>query len=61
MYVQLPGDADAPELMRARLRAIDQGRMQFRERIKKKVQPKPVERLAPLVSQHVTEADEHGV
>ena len=56
MYVQLPGGADAPELMRSRLRAIDQGRTQFRQRVRKAVPPKPTERLAPLVSSNVTEA-----
>lgn len=56
MYVELPADADTPELMRSRLRAIDQGRNQFRQRVKKKVPVKPIEKLAPLVSGNITEA-----
>ena len=59
MYVRLPGDTDAPELMRSRMRAIDKGRTQFTQRVRKTVQPKP-QGLAPLVSERVTEADEHG-
>ena len=58
LYVHLPDDADAPELLRSRLRAIDQGRTQFRKRVTKQPKPKPVERFAPLVSEHVTEAHE---
>ena len=58
--VHLPGDVDAPELMLSRLRAIDRGRNTFRKRIKKKPQPRP-ERLPPLVSGKVTEADSFGV
>ena len=56
--MHLPDDADAPELLRSRLRAIDQGRTQFRKRVTKQPKPKPVERFAPLVSEHVTEAHE---
>ena len=54
-YVHLPEDADAPELLQSRLRAIDQGRTQFRQRVRKAVVPLPAERHTPLISGHVTE------
>ena len=56
--MHLPADADAPELMRARMRALDQGRRQFRTRVRKQPKPKPVERFTPLVSDRVVEAHE---
>ena len=56
LYVHLPADADAPELLRSRLRALDQGRKQFRKRVVKQPKPKPVERFTPLVSDRVVEA-----
>lgn len=52
--VHLPGGIDAPELMRGRLRSIDQGRKQFRKRVRKQPKPKPAERHEPLVSANVT-------
>eukprot|EP00325_Prymnesiales_sp_UTEX-LB-985_P020570 CAMPEP_0174735262 /NCGR_PEP_ID=MMETSP1094-20130205/64655_1 /TAXON_ID=156173 /ORGANISM="Chrysochromulina brevifilum, Strain UTEX LB 985" /LENGTH=97 /DNA_ID=CAMNT_0015938201 /DNA_START=17 /DNA_END=310 /DNA_ORIENTATION=- len=59
--VHLPGTINAPELLRARLRSIDQGRKQFRKRIKKvpRMRPPP-DRLAPIVSTHSTQVDAHG-
>ena len=56
MYVHLPEEADTPELLRARLRAIEQGRKQFRKRVPKQPKPKPVERFTPLTSDRVVEA-----
>ena len=56
LYVHLPAEKDAPELMRARLRALDQGRQQFRKRVRKQPKPKPVERFTPLTSDRVVEA-----
>ena len=58
LYVHLPANANAPELLRARLRALDQGRLQFRQRVKKQPKPKPIERLEPIVSDRVVEAHE---
>lgn len=55
-FVHMPQGTDSFELLQARMRAIDQGRTQFRRRVKKKVVPKPTERLAPLVSERITEA-----
>ena len=57
IYVHLPADANAPELMRARLRAIDQG-SRFRKRVMKQPKAKPVERFTPIVSDRVVEAHE---
>ena len=58
LYVHLPAEADAPELLRARLRALDQGRQQFRKRVTKQPKPKPAERFTPIVSEQVVEAHE---
>ena len=58
LYVHVPAEADAPELMRARLRALNQGRRQFRQRVRKEPKPKPIERFAPIVSDRVIEAHE---
>ena len=52
--VHLPGNIDAPELMRGRLRSIDQGRKQFRKRVRKQPAPQPSKRHAPIVSANVT-------
>ena len=41
---------------RARIRALDQGRQQFRKRVRKQPKPKPVERFTPLTSDRVVEA-----
>lgn len=58
LYVHLPAEADTPELLRARMRAIDQGRRQFSKRVRKEPKPKPVERHAPIVSDKVVDAYE---
>ena len=58
LYVHLPAEADAPELMRARLRALDQGRKQFSKRVRKEPKPKPIERFQPIVSDKVVDAYE---
>ena len=59
--VHLPADADAPELMISRLRAIDRGRNEFRKRVKREPKPLPApERRAPIVSANLTEADAFG-
>jgi hypothetical protein len=55
LYVHLPGASDASELLRARLRALDQGR-QFRKRVLKQPKPKPVERFTPIEVDRVVEA-----
>ena len=52
--VHLPGNIDAPELMRGRLRSIDQGRKQFRKRVRKQPAPQPSKRHEPIVSANVT-------
>ena len=56
LYVHLPAAADTPELLRARLRALDQGRMQFRKRLRKQPKPKPIERFQPIEVDRVVEA-----
>ena len=58
LYVHLPSEADATELLRSRLRALDQGRTQFRRRVRKQPKPKPVERFMPIVSDRVVDAHE---
>ena len=52
----VPYNADTPELLRARLRALDQGRMQFRKRLRKQPKPKPIERFQPIEVDRVVEA-----
>ena len=60
-YVHLPGAVDAPELMKARLRAIDQGRQMFSRRVRKAPRERPPpEQLAPIVSSQLTEVDAYG-
>ena len=60
MFVHLPESADPAELLKSRIRAIDHGRTQFTRRVRKKPQPKPVEKLAPIVSERITEAHDDG-
>ncbi len=57
-YVHLPPELDAARVIRERFRRMDSGKKQFAKRV-----PKPVEerqRLAPLVSEAVTEAIDDG-
>lgn len=56
LYVHLPAEANAPELMRGRLRALDQGRRSYSKRVAKQPKPKPVERFTPIVSDRVIDA-----
>ena len=58
LYVHLPAELDTIEMMKARLRALDQGRRQFRKRVVKKPKPKPIERFTPIVSDRVVDAFE---
>lgn len=60
--VHLPGALDAPEMMRGRLRAIDQGRRSFRRRFKKAPPPRVPAgaQLEPIVSSNWTQVDAHG-
>lgn len=58
LFVHMPQETDATELLKARMRAIDHGKTFFRKRVKKKVVPQPAEPLAPIVSESVTEVHE---
>mmetsp|Transcript_35475 Transcript_35475/g.93106 ORF Transcript_35475/g.93106 Transcript_35475/m.93106 type:complete len:186 (-) Transcript_35475:366-923(-) len=58
--IHLPQEMDTPELMISRLRAIDRGRNHFNRRVKMKAPKARQERLAPIVSANVTEADAFG-
>lgn len=58
--VHLPADADTPELMISRLRAIDRGRHHFSKRVKKEPEKLRPEELTPIVSGNITEADAFG-
>ena len=57
MYMHVPPEVNALQVVRARLQTMAQGRKQFHKHLKKKRSTaKPLERLEPLVSGRVTEA-----